>query len=291
MSRPRRIVTRLRGLIDAFRRTRAGAAVQRYSELRGNVLAGGVAYHGLLSIGAAVVVGSTLAAVVVGRAPSLRDAMLRFLDRAIPGVVNTGDGGSGLIDASSLTASPVTGLVSALALLVGLNTASRYAGALRGATQAMLGNEARSPLHGKARDAATLGILAAMALVAASVQIAAASVATWIGVENEGRTWLVRAVALVVTFAVDAAFVFVALALLGDAGRPFRRLVPAVAAAAAAIAVLRAASGLVLGASISNPVLAPFAAVIAVLVWVDVVTRIVLLSAAWVGSDRPVRAP
>ncbi len=290
MPEPRRLADRIRRVVDAFRATRAGAAVGRYSELRGNVLAGGVAYHALLSIGAAVVVGSTFAALVVGRAPSARDAMLRFLDRAIPGIVNSGSGGSGLIDASSLSASPVTGVVSAVALIVGLNTASRYVGALRSATQAMLGIEKGSPLHAKARDAAALGVLALMALLAAAVQVAAASVATWIGVENDGRTWMVRAVAIVVTFAVDGAFVFVALTLLGRAGRPYRRLLPATAAAATAIALLRSASTLVLGAAISNPVLAPFAAVIAVLVWVDLVTRIVLVAAAWIGADRPVRA-
>ena len=286
----RRLAGRVRRVAGTLAATRAGAAVRRYASLRGNVLAGGVAYNALLSIGAAVVVGSTVAAVVVGNAPALRDALLRFLDRAIPGVVRVGDG-SGLIDASSLASSPVTGVVSVIALLVGLNTAARYVGALRAATQAMLGNEARSPLHGKARDAAALALLALMALLAAAVQVAAASAAAWIGVESGGRTWLVRAVAVVATLAVDAAFVFVAMTVLGGAGRPFRRLLPPVAAAAVAIAVLRAASTLVLGASLGNPVLAPFAAVIAILVWVDLVTRIVLIAAAWIGSDRPVRAP
>ncbi len=290
-SRLSRLAARATSLVARFKKTRPGRAVQRYSSHRGNVLAGGVAYNGLLSVAAAVVVGSTLAAVVVGRAPSLRDALLRFLGRTIPGIVKGADGGSGLIDASSLSAKPITSVVSLIALLIGLNTASRYVGALRAAMQVMLGHDAHSALRGKARDAVALGSLALMALLAASIQVAAASAATWIGADNGGRTVAVRVVAVVATLAVDGAFVFVAMTVLGGAGRPYRALLPAVGAAAVAIAVLRSVSSLVLGASISNPILAPFAAVIAILVWVDLVTRIVLLAAAWVGSDRPVRAP
>lgn len=284
-----RLVSRAKGIAERFEATRPGRAVERYSRGRGNVLAGGVAYSALLSVGAAVVVGSTVAAVAVGRAPSLRDALLRFLDRAIPGVVDTGTS-DGLISASSLSASPVTGLVSVLAVIIGLNTATRYAGALRAATQTMLGNESRSPLHGKARDVVALAALGLTALLAAALQIAAASATAWLGADQAGRTWVVRAVAFTLVLGVDALFVFVALAVLGRAERPYRRLVPAAAAAAIGIAVLRSLSTLVLGASLGNPVLAPFAAVVTVLVWVDLVTRLVLLAAAWVGAERPLRA-
>ncbi len=287
-SRLHRLASRARGIVETFKATTAGRAMERYSHGRGNVLAGGVAYHALLSVGAAVVVASTVAALVVGRAPSLRDAFLRFLDRAIPGIVDTG-AGDGLINASSLAASPVTGLVSALAVVIGLNTATRYAGALRAATQVMLGSESRSPLHGKGRDLLALGMLGLMALLAAVLQVTAASAAAWLGADQSGRTWAVRVVALVLVLAADALFVFVALAVLGGAGRPYRRLLPAVGAAAIGIAILRSLSALVLGASVGNPILAPFAAIIAVLVWVDLVTRLVLLAAAWVGAGRPPR--
>lgn len=286
--RLRRLVTGARGILETFKATRAGLALERYSHGRGNVLAGGVAYNALLSVGAAVVVASTVAALVVGRAPSLRDAMLRFLDRAIPGIVDTG-AGNGLIKASSLAVSPMTGLVSALAVVIGLNTVTRYAGALRAATRAMLGSESRSPLHGKSRDVLALGVLGLMALLAAVLQVVAASAAAWLGADQSGRAWAVRAVAFVLALAADALFVFVALAVLGGAGRPYRRLFPAIAAVAIAIAILRSLSTLVLGASIGNPILAPFAAVIMVLVWVDLVTRLVLLAAAWVGAGHPLR--
>jgi len=288
-SRLSRLASRARGILVRFKATRPGRAVERYSRGRGNVLAGGVAYKALLSIGAAIVVGSTVAALVVGRAPSLRDALLRFLDRAIPGVVDTGTS-DGLINASSLSASPVTGLVSVLAVIIGLGTATRYVGALRAATQAMLGSEPRSPIHGKARDIVALGVLGLTALVAAALQIAAASATAWLGADQPGRTWVVRVVAFVLVLAADAFFVFIALAVLGRAGRPHRRLFPAVAAAAIGIAVLRSLSTLVLGASVGNPILAPFAAVITVLVWVDLVTRLVLFAAAWVGAERPLQA-
>jgi membrane protein len=280
----------MRGIVARFKDSRLGRSMERYSRMRGDVLAGGVAYQGLMSIGAAVVLVSTATAFVVGRAPSLRDAMLGFLDRAIPGIVDSGTvGGGGLIDASSLSAGPVTGIVSALAVIVGLNTASRWVGALRASTRAMLGSESASPLHGKARDVVALVALGVIALLAAALQVAAASAAAWLGPDHPGRTWVARGAALALVLAADAFFLFIALAVLGGAGRPYRRLLPAIAAATIGIAVLRSASTLLLGASVGNPILAPFAAVITVLVWVDLVTRVVLLAAAWVGAEGSVR--
>jgi membrane protein len=267
-----------------FKDTRPGRAIGRYSDERGNVLAGGIAYHGLISLAAGVVVLSTTAAVLVGSRPGWRDAVLRFLDRTVPGSV--GEGSDGLISTTSLSSGAVTGLVGALALLLSLNRATRYVSALRAATQTMLGTESRSPLRSKAADLTALASLLGLALVAAGLQVAAGSASAWLGADGKVHRWLVLVVAVAVGLAVDATFVSLVFVLLGGAGRPYRRLLPVALAVAAAIGVLRAGSAVLLGTAVSNPVLAPFAAVVTVLVWVDVLARLVLLGAAWVGTGN-----
>ncbi len=280
----RRRVEWVKDRIAWFKTTRAWAGIERYNDARGNVLAGGIAYHALISLAAAVVVLSTGAAVIVGSLPSWRDAVLRFLARTVPGAVGEGD--NGLIGADSLSsgAGAVTGIVGLIALIVALNRATRYVSALRGASQTMLGTESKSVLHGKARDLTALVALLGLAVVAAGLQVAAGSASAWIGGDGEARTWLVRGAAFGVGLLADSAFVYMVLTVLGRAGRPYRRLLWTVLAVAVAIGLLRAASALLVNGAVSNPVLAPFAAVVAILVWVDLLARLVLLGAAWVGA-------
>lgn len=271
-----------RRLAERFRESRLGGAFRRFADARGDILAGGIAYAALISLAAAVVVGSTVLALVVGNDPGLRDALLGFLGRAVPGLAGTEDS---LIDESSLSVSPVTGVVSVIALLIGLNTASRYVAALRGASQAMLGTKSRSALVGKAHDFAALGALGSLALVSASAQVAAATVLAWLGTPDQHHLVLVSIAAVAISLAADLVFVIVVYRVLGRARHPWRRMLVVGVAVALGIGVLRVASALLLGAAVSNPVLAPFAAVVTVLVWVDIISRLVLLGAAWLGAD------
>lgn len=284
----RRLIAAGRRLVGRLRGSRPGRALRRFTEERGNLLTGGIAYAALMSLAAAVVVGSTVLALVVGNAPGMRDAVLRFLGRAVPGLAGTEDA---LIDESALSASPVTGVVSAVALLVGLNTASRYVAALRGATQSMLGTESRSAVRGKARDLAALAALGSLAIVAAVAQVAAGTVLAWLGAPDDYRVALVGAAAAIISLAADLVFVMVVYRVLGGARDSWRRLLAVGAVVAGGIGALRLGSALLLGAAVSNPVLAPFAAVVAVLVWVDAVSRLVLLGAAWLGTGEEASAP
>ena len=82
------------------------------------------------------------------------------------------------------------------------------------------------------------------------------------------------------------AYLFVALVLLvlGRAQSTRRVMLPTVLMAGFAFALLQAASGLLVASASNNSVLAPFAAIIALMLFVDLTARTLLIAAAWIGA-------
>jgi len=282
----RRAVSRGKGLKLRFDHTHAGRALKRFSVQNGNVLAGGVAYYSVASIAAGFVLAVTVASAVVGGSPRYRQAFFAFIANSLPGVITT-DSQKGLVDPSALSPTPVTGVVGAIALVVLANTATRFFSGLRAAELTMLGRGAGSPLKGKLRDFAALIGLVVIVLIGAGLQIAASRAARVIaGALGEGGVpeWAVRSSALLAGFVTDALFVALVLLVLGRSRVSARVLLPTIAGTALVIGVLRALSSLLVGGAASNAVLAPFAAIITILVFVDFVSRVLLLSGAWIGA-------
>ena len=280
------------GQWERFERTRPGRAIQRYNESRGNVLAGGIAYHALMSVAAGLVIASTVAALVVDIAPGVRSDLIDFGNRAIPGLFGEGgaDGG-GLIDPANLEASSVTGLASAVALLVLLFSATRYFGSLRGGLRLMVGSDDGNPLTGKLRDIAAFASMLLLPLVAAALQVFVASAASALGADSATEAFWVRAGVVGATLLADAVFALIALELLGRAPGPWHRNLVVAVGAAVVIGAMRLASSQLLGSAGDNPLLAPFAGVVTVLVWVDLVSRVLLVSGAWIGSREGAAPP
>ena len=283
----RRNATKGRLLVKIFYARPVGRALRRYLESNGNVLAGGVAYYSLASIAAALVLAVTIASFVVIGNETMRDGIVDFLGNAIPGIFTTDDGQTGLIDPSTLSPTPMSGVVGLIAFLVLIYTATRYMRGMRAATQTMLGKASAKVIPGTLSDVIALVALALTAVVAAGFQIVAGSlanhVAGWIGGADLTAA-TVRAVAAVAGLAANVAFVAIVFLVLGSARAPAKILVPTIGLTALAIAVLQLASSYFVTAASSNTVLAPFAAVIAVLLFVDFASRGMLIAAAWIGA-------
>lgn len=268
-----------------FDETRVGRALTRYSHQNGPVLAGGIAYSSLASIAAALLLSVTIASFVVAGNEQLRDAIIEFVADAIPGVFPDGDT-PGLIDPDSLKPTAATGLVGLIALLILLRTATRYLSRLRVGVRTMLGGARMGGLAGTAHDAAALIALFVVILLGTAIQVLASSfaetLASWVGIDG-ASLWSVRIPTMLAGFLADAGFVALVYVVLGRARGPRRMLLIVIAAAAFAIMVIQQLSSMFVGETSSNPVLAPFAAVIAVLIFVTLVAQVLLLGAAWLG--------
>lgn len=271
---------------DKAMKTPVGRAVEQYVEGNGNVLAGGVAYYSLASIAAVVVLAVSVASLVVTGNEDYRQNLLDFIGEAIPGIFST-DGDTGLVDPEAIRPTAMTGLLGVIAFGVLVYTATRYLRGLRLGVRTMLGHAAGTTIPATLRDLIALVSLAIVALVAAGLQIVggalASTIAGLIGDEGVSR-WLVTSSAVLVGLLANSGFVAIVYLVLGRSRVKARLLLPTVATVAFAIAVLQQASGYFVQSASSNPVLAPFAAVIALLIFVDFTARVLLLGAAWLGA-------
>lgn len=284
-------------LVDWGKRTRLARGLGRYGTANGALLSGGIAFSGLFSIFAALVIGFTVFMAVLGNNIELRDAVLGQLDEVLPGIVDTGAGG--MVAPEQLQLTTAGGIAGAIAVVVLLNTAITVMTYLRRGVRAMFGIVApkENPALGLVRDFAAFVALALGIVLTAALGLAAGTMATWlldqIGLADAAFAGLVlRVLGLLVALAIDTLmFVFIYRVLAGV--RPPRRDLVIGSLIAGVGAGLLRLLGTTLVGGVDDPLLAGFAALITLLLWVNLAVRITLIAAAWTANPpaRPTITP
>lgn len=278
------VVARAKALLDRWKQTRVARALARYSIARGGLLAGGISYSALFSISAALTITWTIFMTVLGGNAELRGTVIDGINQALPGIIDDGSG-TGIVTPDQLVLDTAITPTSVVAAAVLLWTALSVMTALKKSIRAMFGIVAppEQIVVAKLRDllgfvALALGVLltAALGLLAGAL---AETVLGAIGVEGAVTGWLLRGLSFLVALAVDWA-VFVMLFRVTAGVRPERRdLVLGALLGAVATGVLRQL-GTALVRSVDDPLLASFAAIATLLLWVNLVARVALVVAA-----------
>lgn len=271
-------------------------AFLRYSERRGAMLADSVTYRALFSVFAAVLLGFSIASLWLAGNPAAWQALIDAVDSAVPGLV----GKDGLINPDDIAA-PVGLSIAGIVSLVGLVGASIGSiGSMRAAMRTICDTShddvpfALVMLRNLALAIAAGG---ALALSAAATVLGTAGLgvlASWFGVAADEPiiAWGTRWLAILVTFVLDAAAVAVLFRVLSGVRAPARALWTGALLGAVGLTVLQQLSGLFLGGASSNPLLASFAALIALLLWFNLSAQVFLISTAYIytivreGEDR-----
>lgn len=264
----------------------------RYSEHGGPMLADSITYRALFSIFAGVLLGFSIAVAWLGGNPEALEALVAAIDAAVPGLV--GDGG--LIDVGSIGALPGFTIAGAISLIGLVGAAIGAIASLRLAMRAICDSPADDSFVAIVM-AKNLGLAALLGLGLAAAAAATVlgtafvgTVAGWLGVASDSAavgvaTW---AVAALVTFVLDT--LVVALAFVALAGRraPAGALWPGALIGGAGLIVLQQLSGLFVGGASSNPLLATFAALIALLLWVNLSSQVILIATSYIvtGIDE-----
>lgn len=285
-----RIRERVQALVSWWRVTRPARALARFGAVGGGLLTGGIAYAALFSAFAGLAIGYTVFMAVLGGDDELRARVAQTLSSILPGLVDSDDG-PGLLDPDELRLTAglsVAGLVAVVTLLV---SAVSAVSALRTVVRAMFDARDRpSAVVGKLREFAGFAGIASAVLVSAVLGLALTSAVDRLAVllgwpAAAGPAAYVLGV--LAAFVVDAAvFVLVVRVLAGQAP-PRRDLLGGATIAAVGLGAIRLlGTSIVSGSVRANPVLAPFAVVVVLLLWVNLMARIVLLAAAWT-ADPP----
>jgi membrane protein len=260
-----------------------------YSEHRGPMLADSVTYRALFSVFAGVLLGFSIAGLVLSGNPELLTALVDSVDAAIPGLV----GADGLIDPSSI-AVPVGLTITTILSIVGLVGAAIGAiGSLRAAFRTIADKITDDVfwIWVLVRNLIiAIGIGAAFAASAMLTFFANAGIGAlsqFLGL-SEGNPLSVigtRVVSLLLVFVLDAAAIAVLFRTLSGVKASWRTLLPGAFYGAIGLTVLQQLSSLFVGGAASNPLLASFASLIALLLWFNLSAQVILLAGAYIVTS------
>ncbi|MFG6446033.1 YhjD/YihY/BrkB family envelope integrity protein [Microbacterium sp. P06] len=256
-----------------------------YVGSRGPVLADSVTYRTLFSLFAGVFLGFSIAGVWLAGNPEALAALARSVDSVIPGLV----GEEGLIDVTKIEPRDfnIAGIISFIGLI---GAAIGAIGTLRAALRQIAAQTTD--------DTLIVWVLLRNLLLAIGFggALAAAAVATflatagldlirgWFGISlDDGWTgFLAWLVSVVVVLALDTAVVAALFAALsGVRARP-RTLWSGALFGGVGLTVLQQLSGLFIGGAGSNPLLGAFTSLIALLLWLNLSSQVILIASAYI---------
>lgn len=261
-----------------------------YSERRGPMLADSVTYRALFSIFAGVLLGFSIAALWLAGNPDAWQSIISAVQSVVPGLI----GEDGVIDPSDLerpASFSIAGIVSLIALVgAGLGAI----GSLRTAVRVIAGTTHDDILiiWVILRNLA-LAIGIAVSFVAAALltfvgQIGVAWVNDLLGLpaDSDVATWTVRLLSLLVVFALNTALVAAIFRVLSGVKPSARSLWSGALLGAAGLFVLQQLSSLFVGGATSNPLLASFGSLLALLIWLNFSSQVILIACAYIVTSE-----
>ena len=288
------VTARLKDLLGWWQQTRAARANARFGVAGGGVLTGGIAYATIFSVFAGLAIGYTIFMAVLGGNDTLRQTVLDTIDSNLPGLVKTSSDDNGVIDPADLVLSTGLGVTGIIAVVVLLVSAISAMAALRTAVRAMFGADAagQNIVSSKLRELGGFAGIGFAILLSAVLSITTTTAADWalglLGLEGSTVGSLVlRGAGILVAFVMDAATFCLIVIVLGAQRPAWRDLRQGAVVAAVGLGLVRVlGTSVVAGSADNNAILASFAVIVTLLIWINLIARIVLLAAAWT-ADPP----
>ena len=261
-------------------------AFLRYSERRGAMLADSVTYRTLFSVFAGVLLGFSAAALFLAGNPQAWQALIDAVNNAVPGLV----GEDGLIKVSAIEA-PAGVTVAGVIAVIGLVGAAIGAiGSLRNAMRTICDqthDDVPFWLVMLRNLALAVGVGGALLASAVATMLGTAGlgiVAGWLGLAegDPAVEWGSRFLALGVTFMLDAVAVAVLFRVLSGVRPAAKSLWIGALLGDVGLTVLQQLSGLFVGGATSNPLLATFASLIALLLWINLSAQVILIATSFI---------
>lgn len=259
-------------------------AYLRYAQNKGPQLADSVTYRTLFGIFAGALLGLSFAVLWFAGNPTAFRALLDAVDNAIPGLTD-------LIDLSEISSLSVGFSVAGILSLVGLIMAALGAvGSLRIAVRTVAGKITDDGVWWAVmlrNLALAIGIGVALLAAAATTFYGTAGVGFVADIFGLSRDNALidagsRAVAVIVTFALDTVIVAVVFRVLSGVRATALSLWTGAVLGGVGLTALQQLSGYVVGGASANPLLASFASLIALLLWLNFSVQVILIAVAFV---------
>lgn len=269
--------------------TRVMRGVKRFTLSNGPTLCGGIAYTALFSIFGALAIGYTIFARVVGNNQKLMDTLLRNIDDTIPGLLKI-DGKDGLIAPEQLIMGSGFTLTTIIAGAVLLWAALGSMSAIRRSTRMMFDLPVKQSgmLLAKIRELGGLAVLSLSIVVVSAAGIVVSAAGQWFITEFNlpaFTSWGIPGAVILISLIIDG-LVFLLMVRLMTAVKLSRkdRLYSAMIAAVGFGVIRQGGSALVAGSATANPLLAPIAVTVTLLLWVNLAATIYLMACAFAAN-------
>lgn len=272
--------------VMALRMTRA---FTRYSGNRGNLLAGGISYTALFSLASALTIGITITFRVLGSRPDLMDATFSAVNDAIPSLL-AWKGEDGLVNPEAMVASPnVLSIAGIIAVVTLLFSASAVMTAIKSSIRLMFGIHMvpDNAVLEKLRDLFGFLMMLVGVVVTALVSTVNSAIAPalldFLGLTGATGARIVSLTTLALASVIDAAVFLIMVRIVARVRPPKRDLAWGAAIFVVGSGALRFAGTSAVSA-VDSPLLAPFAAIITIMLWVNLLSRVVLLTSAFIAN-------
>ena len=259
-------------------------AHERYNKDNGGQLAAAVTYFGFLSFFPLLALGFSILGYVVAADPSIRTSVEHSLEQALPGIIGHG---SGQIDVDTIAGAKAgAGVLGLLGLLyAGLG----WVDAMRQALRRMWHQDPNSGnvVVRKLWDVAILVVLGVALLVSVMLSSGATTatnqVLDWVGLSGSlTAKILVKVLIPIVAVGADVAIFAWLYTRLAESSSPVRRVLRGAVLMAVLFEIVKQIGAFYLHGTTTNAVYGTFAAVVGLLVWINLVSRRFLFVAAWI---------
>ncbi len=272
---------------------KAVRAALLYSERRGPMLADSVTYRALFSVFAAVLLGFSIAALWLAGNPDAWRAIIDAVQSVIPGLIGK-DGVVNPADLKEPVSLSIAGAVSTVALA---GSALGAVGSLRTAVRVLAGTVQDDLLWiwVLLRNLLLAIGVGALFVAAAGVTFVGRIGITWIsgllGIPDDSAaaTWSIRIVSLLIVLALDTVLIVGIFVLLSGVRASARSLWTGALLGGIGLLVLQELSGLFIGGATSNPLLASFASLLALLIWLNLSAQVMLVACAYIVTSEEER--
>lgn len=286
---------RLRMLLQWVKELRPLRTLSRFTHVGGAVLAAGMSYQAMFAVFAGIWVGFGILSISIRDNTALLEAITEQINAFVPGLL----GPDGVVSLNTLLQTRSIDLTSIIAGASLVWVAMNWFTGTRRAIRIIFGldvTEYRNAILLKIRDLAGAIFFGILILVSAAMLLISSNFTDWLlvtlGLPEEN--WLLGTlggfVRYAAMFAVDLAILIAINRLLAEVEVPWRPLLAGCMLGAFGMLVLKLLAGVVLGGASSNPLLASFAVIVGLLVWFNLICRLLLLTSSWIatGLDRTI---
>lgn len=270
----------------------------RFGRRRGAVLSGGIAYYALFSLFPALAVGFTVFGFVLGGDEQLQQDLADYINDAFGFLVIGTDPAQpdqGVVSMDALTSSSSLSITGVVGLLLLVWAGLGWLSAMGAGIQAMFDVTPSANLaKKKAFDLVALVVFGVAVLVSVAGSVIVTSAGEWtaqhLGLGESGlASWSTTIVSLLLIVAVNFVIFLLLFKLEARIGLGFDDLWAASLIGAIGIFLIQYFATYIFQAATGNEFLATFAAIVALLLWMNFAGRVLLMSgalAAEVARDR-----